>query len=246
MGATGSRRFAKILEAMMTVEEAHILVETSTFMTAQQIADKLKTEVKSLQPRLDDMEKRQVIRKSPQGYITPANIVAFHHGAIGWMREDLKAKVYPLWDDFFFAEWRDIIVDDFIRRKKTGAPGAHRIVPAHKALLSSLKSSRNRSWYEDMEQILQRSERLSFMMCGCRGLWRKCDSPIDVCLKVQFSTGGVHKPAAPNEFLKPPKDVTFAEALATIDECEDRGLVHIPLNTSHGDLFAIAAGTAVW
>jgi ferredoxin len=238
MGAPGSKRFAKILEAMITVEEAGILLETSTSMTAQQIADKLKTDLRSLQPRLDDMEKRQVIRKTPQGYVTPANIVAFHHGAIGWMREDLKAQVYPLWDDFFFAEWRDIIVDDFIRRKTTGAPGAHRIVPAHKALKASPKIRPEQVlWYEDMEQILQRSERLSLMMCGCRGLWRKCDSPIDVCLKVQFSTGGVHKPAAPNEFLKPPKDVTFAEALATIDECEDHGLVHIPLNTSHGDLF---------
>jgi Pyruvate/2-oxoacid:ferredoxin oxidoreductase delta subunit len=168
-------------------------------------------------------------------YVAPNNIVAFHHGAIGWMRDDLKAKVYPLWDDFFFEEWRDIIWSEFMRRKKIGAPGAHRIIPAHKALKASPGINPDDIlWYEDMEQILRRSVRSSFMMCGCRGLWRKCESPVDVCLQVQFpeDAGMGESP----QYIKPPKDVTFEEALAVIDDCEDRGLVHIPLNTSHGNL----------
>jgi ferredoxin len=184
------------------------------------------------------MEQRQIIRKSPLGYITPANIVAFHHGAIGWLKEDLKAKVYPLWGDFFYAEWRDILVDGFIKRKESGAPGAHRVVPAHKALQASPDIKPEQIlWYEDMEQILRRSERTIFMMCGCRGLWRKCDSPIDVCLQVQYPTPGERRNRESTQFIKPPKESTFEQALAIIDDCEDRGLVHIPLNTSHGDLF---------
>jgi ferredoxin len=238
MGAPGSKRFARILEAMMSSEEAAILLEAPVWKTAKEIAQKLNIDEKSLQPRLDDMELRQIIRKSDMGYIAPGNIVAFHHGAIGWMREDLKAKVYPLWGDFFFAEWRDILVDGFISRKEKGAPGAHRVVPAYKALRLSPKVKPEQIlWYEDMEQVLRRSERISLMMCGCRGLWRKCDSPVDVCVQVEYKTGSIRPKRKENEFIKPPKDVTFEEAMKVIDDCEDRGMVHIPLNTSHGDLF---------
>lgn len=237
LGAPGSTHFARILEAMMTPEEAQILLEVPTPMTTEEIAKKLNADEKSLQAKLDDMEQRQIIRKSNQGYAAPFNIVAFHHGAIGWLPEELKAKVYPLWGDFFYAEWRDIILDGFIRRKESGAPGAHRIIPAHKALLASPDIRPDQIlWYEDMEQILRRSERTIFMMCGCRGLWRKCDNPIDVCLHVQFPTEGEEPKGESHQFIKPPKDVSFEEALAIIDDCEDRGLVHIPLNTSHGDL----------
>ena len=237
LGAPGSKRFARVLKAMMTSEEAQILLEAPQPTTAQELAKKLKTDEKSLQPKLKDMERRQIIRKFNDAYIAPANIVAFHHGAIGWLREDLKAKVYPLWGDFFFAEWRDILVDGFIQRKKAGAPGAHRVVPAYRALRASPKIKPEQVlWYEDMEQILKRSERISFMMCGCRGLWRKCDSPIDVCLQVEFAAGATRK-REDSDFIKPPKDVSFEKALAIIGDCEDLGLVHIPLNTSQGDLF---------
>jgi len=237
MGAPGSVRFAKILEAMMTPDEADILVDVSSPMTLVEIAAKTNIDEKTLKNKLDDMEERQVIRKMGDRYHTPANIVMFHHGAIGWMREDLKKKVYPLWGDFFFEEWRDILVDGFIQRKESGAPGAHRVIPSHQALKASPKvKPEDILWYEDMEQILRRSERTSFMMCGCRGLWRKCDSPVDVCLQVQFPPeDGEQKGEAP-QYIKPPKDVTFEEALDTINKCEDHGLVHIPLNTAYGDL----------
>jgi NAD-dependent dihydropyrimidine dehydrogenase PreA subunit len=238
LGAPGSKRFARILKAMMNKEEAEILLQVPAPLSLKELAKKLKTDEKSLKVKLDDMEKRQVIRKFKDDYVAPNNIVAFHHGAIGWIHEDLKAKVYPLWDDFFFAEWRDIICDEFISRRKRGAPGAHRVVPAYKALRASPNIKPEQIlWYEDMEQILKRSVRSFFMMCGCRGLWRKCDSPVEVCLQVQFPTAGKQPNRLETDFIKPPREVNLKEAMAIIDKCEDHGLVHIPLNTSHGDLF---------
>jgi len=237
MGAKGSARFAKILEAMMSPGEANILVDVVSPMTLAEISAKTNIDEKTLKAKLDDMDERQVIRRTGDRYYAPANIVQFHHGAIGWMREDLKKKVYPLWDDFFFKEWRDIIVDGFIKRKESGLPGAHRIIPSHLALKASpgIKPE-NILWYEDMEQILRRSERISFMMCGCRGLWQKCDNPVDVCLQVQFPPENGEYKGEAHQYIKPPKDVSFDEALEVINRCENLGLVHIPLNTSHGDL----------
>jgi ferredoxin len=238
VGAPGSKRFARVLEAMMTPEEAQYLIELRVPMTTEQMAKKLKIDRNILQTKLDDMQKRQIIRKMKNGYVTPDSVVTFHHGAIGWMREDLKARVYPLWGDFFFAEWRDIIVDDFEKRHKTGAPGAHRVVPAYKALQASPDIRPEQIlWYEDMRQVLKRAERISLMMCGCRGLWRKCDNPIDVCVQLEFPSAGPRMVRQPNEFLKPPKFVTCEEGMKVIDECEDLGLVHLPLNTSQGDLY---------
>jgi NAD-dependent dihydropyrimidine dehydrogenase PreA subunit len=236
VGAPGSKRFARVLEAMMTPDEALILLELKDWTPAEAIAKKFNLSVEKLQSKLDDMEHRQIIRKNPMGYITPQNIVAFHHGSVGWLPEELHAKVYRLWGDFFFAEWRDILVDGFEKRKATGAPAGHRVIPAHKALMMSPKILPEQLlWYEDMDQVLKRSERISFMMCGCRGLWRKCDNPIETCLQVVYKTPGVRK--EPPHYIKPPKDVSYEEAIASIHDFEDRGLVHIPLNTSTGDMY---------
>jgi Na+-translocating ferredoxin:NAD+ oxidoreductase RNF subunit RnfB len=239
LGAPGSKYFPVVLAAMMSSDEAQLLLDVPAPMTVEDIAKKLNVDQESLQKKLDDMEQRQIIRKSNMGYATPPNIVAFHHGAIGWLREDLKARVYPLWGDFFYHEWRDILVDGFIERKKTGAPGAHRVVPARKALLASPNIKPEQIlWYEDMEQIIRKSESNNLMMCGCRGLWRQCDSPVDVCLHVQYPEEGDRgRNRQTSRLMKPPKEVSYEEALAAMDDCEDRGLVHIPLNTSHGDLF---------
>jgi ferredoxin len=236
VGAPGSKRFARILEAMMTAEEAEYLLELKTPQTAAQLAGRLKLDEKTLQTKLDNMADRLIIRRAKDGFVVPPNVVMFHHGAIGWIKEEDKAKLYPLWGDFFFNEWGDIIVDDFVKRKKLGVPGAHRVVPAYKALEASPGIRPEQIlWYEDMRQILKKSARTYFMMCGCRGLWRKCDSPINVCIKLQLPTS---PPAAINkEFLNPPKEVGYEEGMKIIADCEDMGLVHIPLNTSQGDLF---------
>lgn len=239
MGAPGSKHFPRILAAMMTPEEADIMVGIRTPMTAEEIAKKMNIDQRTLQVKLDSMEKRQVVRKMNNKYMVPPNIVMFHHGAIGWMEEDLKAKVYPLWGDFFFDEWADIIWESFMQRKAKGVPGAHRIIPSHKALKASPNvKPEDILWYEDMEQILRKSERISFMMCGCRGLWQKsdCDKPIETCMQVLFPPEDGEYKGEALQYIKPPKDYNFEEALAVIDDCEDRGMIHIPLNTSHGDL----------
>jgi Na+-translocating ferredoxin:NAD+ oxidoreductase subunit B len=238
VGAPGSKRFAKVLAAMMSPEEAQLMIELKTPMTTAQLAKKMNTDEKSLQAKLDDMQRRQIIRKMKDAYITPNSVVGFHHGAIGWLDEELKTKVYPLWGDFFFEEWRDIIVDDFEKRHKTGAPGAHRVVPSYKSLVASPAIKPDQIlWYEDMRQILKRATRISIMMCGCRGLWRKCDNPVNTCIQLELPTAIPRPPRQDSDFIKPPHDMTYEEAMKLVDDCEDRGLVHLPLNTSQGDMY---------
>ena len=239
VGAPNSPRFIKILAAMVTPEEAQILVEMPEWTTCEPLAKKLNVDPRSLQDKLDDLANRGIIGKSNMGYVTHRNVVAFHHSAIGYIKEELRPQIHPLWGDFFFQEWADTLAQGYIKRMESGAPAAHRVVPAHKALLASPDIRPEQIlWYEDMSQIIRRSIKTNLLMCGCRGLWRKCEKPVFVCLHVQFPW----EPVIPGRRLrpvegKPPRDLSCEEALEAIHACEDRGQVHLPLNTSHADLY---------
>jgi NAD-dependent dihydropyrimidine dehydrogenase PreA subunit len=239
VGAPGSKRFAKILEAMLTPEEANIMAEMPEMTTVEQLATRLDFERDKLQFMLDDLKNRGLIISSKTGYATPRNVVSFHHSAIGYIKEELRPMIHPLWSDFFFEEWGDMLAEGYIKRHESGALSAHRVVPAHKALLASPNILPSQIlWYEDMQQIIQRSVKTNLLMCGCRGLWRKCDKPVFVCLHVQYPW----QPAIPGMRLRPvmgqpPKDLTAEEALTAVHACEDRGQVHLPLNISNADLY---------
>ncbi len=97
-------------------------------------------------------------------------------------------------------------------------PALHRVVPGRRALPEE--------WilpYEDVARILDQARHFSVRECICRvqqdRLGRKCDFPTHNCLT--FSGAG--RPPGP-------KDISKAEALALLDECEEIGLVHTVSN----------------
>ena len=55
-------------------------------------------------------------------------------------------------------------------------------------------------------------------------------------MHVQYPSSQPRRKQEPNEFMKPPKSLTYEKALEVVDDCEERGMIHIPLNTSQGDL----------
>ncbi len=97
-------------------------------------------------------------------------------------------------------------------------PALHRVVPARLALPSE--------WvlpYEDVLQILDQARNFSVRECICRvqrdHIGRQCGFPTHNCLT--FS--GFGRPPGP-------KDISKAEALALLEECEEIGLVHTVSN----------------
>ncbi len=239
IGVPSSQRFIKILKAMVTPEEAQLMIEMPGPTTCEQLSQKLNTDPKKIQAILDDLGNRGLIGVTKAGYAAHRNLVAFHHSSIGYIPEERRPQINPLWSDFYFEEWADMQAQGSIKRWENGAPSTHRVVPAHKALLASPNIPREQIlWYEDMEQIIRRSVKTNLLMCGCRGMWRKCDKDIFVCLHVQFPWEKVD----PNRRLRPvkgqpPRDLSFEEALAAIHECEDKGQVHIPFNVANTNLY---------
>jgi Na+-translocating ferredoxin:NAD+ oxidoreductase subunit B len=239
VGAPGSKRFARVLEAMLTPEEAQLMLDIPEMTTTEQLAAKLHRDPGALQKTLEDLASRGLIMSSKAGFAAPRNIVMFHHSAIGYIKEELRPQINPIWSDFYYNEWSNMLAEGYIKRHDSGALPAHRVAPAHKALLASPNIPADQIlWYEDIEQILRRSIKTNLLMCGCRGVWRKCEKPVFVCLHVQFPWTQV----MPGMRLrpvegKPPRDLSFEEALQAVHECEDRGQVHIPLNISQADLY---------
>jgi hypothetical protein len=102
------------------------------------------------------MEQRQIIRKG-NWVISPFQYRGFPSRPC-WLRDDLKAKVYPGatslcgmagYPGGWFEKKRD---------RTPGAPGC-----ACKELnRQSEYSSEQVLWYEDMEQVLRRAEHISF------------------------------------------------------------------------------------
>ncbi|MGE5620031.1 MAG: ATP-binding protein [Sphingomonadaceae bacterium] len=97
-------------------------------------------------------------------------------------------------------------------------PALHRVLPARRAVPAE--------WvlpYEDVVRILDQARSFSVRQCICRvqqdHLGRKCDFPTHNCL----TFGGAGRPPGP-------KDISKAEALALLDECERLGLVHTVSN----------------
>src|SRR3972149_1041129 len=190
LGAPNSTRFVRVLEAMMTPEEGHLLLELAKPLTCPQLAEKLGVAEASLQAKLDDMTAKCLIRAvadnaGTKRYMAPPNIVMFHHQAHSMLPEEVKPKVYPLWEDFFFAEWRDILVDSFERRLDNGGARGHRVFPARKALDASPNIRPEQILpSEDMREMLRRGKTITTTACGCRVIWGKCDVPLHVCLHI--------------------------------------------------------------
>ncbi len=178
LGAKGSKRFVKVLEAMVTPEEARLLLELRTPTKSAELAARLKVDEKSLQAKLVAMNEKGIVNKVDQGFVSHRNIVMFHHMAHSLIPENLKPAIYPLWEDFFWNEWRDILVDEFERRLAATGGKAHRVMPASKALDISNIPAEQILWYEDVRQMINRGKDIVVTACGCRVIWGKCDSPL--------------------------------------------------------------------
>jgi Pyruvate/2-oxoacid:ferredoxin oxidoreductase delta subunit len=213
---------------MVTPDEGQLLIEMPGWTTSEKLAKRLNQDEKSLQTKLEEMVKKGLVRSGKEGYSAPPTLVSFHHGALGLVPKGRTPEVYSLWKDFFYAEQRVMLVDEWVARKKTGAPSVHRVFPARKALLASPNIKPEQIlWYEDMLAILKKGKNYSVTPCGCRTVRAQCSRPKDVCL--HFDMGDNVAPYG----NRPSKKLSFEEAVDTMNAAEEAGLVHIPLNTSN-------------
>jgi NAD-dependent dihydropyrimidine dehydrogenase PreA subunit/predicted transcriptional regulator len=227
-----SESFRKMLEALMTPEDAALLLQCTTAVTVPELAAKLKVDEKSLGEKLESLFKRGLIFKGQTQYqfrkgihfgfagqVTPVNAEAYKQWRQKWEEENPKREVY-----------------DWLERFKKSGNQVHRIYPSRLAVRSNPAIKKeDLLWHEDIDQVFERAEIIIAGPCGCRagggmGVPRKvdlnlkstrCNHPMWNCF--QFS-----KKTLEDTRKRGGDMVVYSvdEAIAKVNEAELAGLCH--------------------
>ena len=225
----GSQRLIRLMEIGFTPGEGELLLGLTWWMTPRELAQKLKADEKTLQPKLDDLMKRGWLR-SRKGYYnsSPNMLSTIPVSALPGVPED---KLNALWKDFYRSgEYQKSSVDAWIIRLAATGHAVHRIIPARKALRASPNLLPDQIlWYEDMEQMLKRAKIITGgRVCSCRRIWGVCDSPVG-CMGWAYE----ERPMRASPYSR---KLTLEEALALVDEAEEYGNVNVPANCSETEM----------
>ncbi len=228
-----SQSFRKMLETLMTLEEAELLLEAREAITVPALAKKLKTDEKKLAAKMDNLAKRGLIFRGATEY-------QFRRGVhFGFAGPPAGPEFAPPAE---YNKWRQIWQDENPNRevkgwmdwyKQTGNP-VHRVYPARLAIKSNPAIKKeDLLWHEDMEQIFQRAEVIVSGPCGCRtggGMSSRsqgevknvrCNHPLWNCFQFRKETLDFAKGRGYNMRI-----YSVEEALAKSDEAEMAGLIH--------------------
>ncbi len=220
-GVPGSEMFTRVMEAMVTPEEAEILVETWKPSTLQEVAAKLKIDENHLRNRLAVLVNKRVLNLRNDAYSTQSNLINLCHATV-----NMSNITDKLWTDFFFQEWRYVIAKVQHNNRLKG-PTFHRILPA----LQAIKASPNIKpeqvlWYENLDAVLQRSKQIVFVRCVCRSQYHMCKNKEDLCMHVTLEDD--KSPAL--ERWNNLKQYSYKEALEELYAAEDAGMCHLSQN----------------
>ncbi len=233
LDAANSPSFIPVLEALIAPEEAQLVLELSQPANEKQLATRLNFGVNQLHPMLEQLVKRGWLRITPEGFVAPPMNPRFMpHSPLPGVSE---AQFKELWKNFFFADWRRLLVAGRERAKAARGQTPHRIMPARKALALSPNIDPNLILpYEDVGEMIKRSRDITINACACRKNREQCDTPLWSCMHIDWVSerntrdqgmgGGSSR-----------KHISQAEALAVSDEAEESGQVHIPLNTAQAE-----------
>jgi predicted transcriptional regulator len=164
-GFPESESFKKMLEALMTPEDATLLLECTTPVTVAELAKKLNVDEKSLAEKLDSLFKRGLIFKGKTQYQFRRGR---HFGFAGTLLPK-DSESYRYWMHKWADENPTREVSSWIETfKKTGNP-IHRVYPSRLAIKSNPAIKKeDLLWHEDIDQIFQKAEILIAGPCGCR------------------------------------------------------------------------------
>jgi len=231
-----SRSFRKMLEALMTRDEAELLLEATTPITPAQLAQKLNRDEASVAARLDNLAKRGLIFRGKTEYCFRRG-VHFGFAGVPASKEYAPSAEYQYWRKIWSDENPDREVKGWLERYQQTGYQVHRVYPARLAILANPKIKKeDLRWHEDIEQIFQRAEIIFSGPCGCRssgGMGAGADIGFDqnkgpFCEHPLWNCFQFRKEAAEFDRGRGGKIKVYSveQALAKSDEAERAGLIH--------------------
>ena len=220
----GSNNFVDYLHVLFTPEEGKFLLELTSPVTCQQLAERLKVDEKSLYEKLEGLRRRRLLYKGKSEYL-------FHIGIHGFFArvpiandKDIPPGYLDAWNKFMPEVEKRMI--DLNIKMDLQAPGIvrERILPARLAIASNPNIRPEQIlWYEDVHEMLRRKGKegvIGVFDCPCRRRAHNCDKPIFNCFEF-----GAYAEFNLNQDSRM-KKISVDEAIAISDEAEKAGLVH--------------------
>ena len=225
-GYQDSIRYRRIMEYLMTPEQAEIA--TLMPMKFDDVANKLNISTEKVKDEVADLYQKGVIFARNADSLEESSfalaVVQFHDITMCPFDIDpvRDKKLFELWDDFCVNEWDP----DQVASWQKGDQPQGRIVPAYKAILDSPEILP----CEDMREIIKSARSICVTHCTCRrrkgAVGNECNKSHSM-VDIQFNLSAeylIEKNAG--------KRITADEALALIDECEEKGLLHTCENST--------------
>lgn len=218
-----SLRYRRILEFLMTPQQANIVAELPS--PPEDIASKLGLTPKTVKGEIETLFERGVVfPKNFQTRETPRfarEVFQLHdasqsiHG-LNIYPDEKKKEMFRLWEDFCEEEW----YPDRLKAIDKMEHPPMRVIPAY----ASVKDLPDVQPYEDMREILKAQEILAVCSCSCRKRRTTLDMPCAHSHDVncfQFNRGAEYA-----DVRGTGRKLTYDQAMKLVDEIEADGLVH--------------------
>ncbi len=229
LGVWKSERFLKILDAMLTPEEARICLELFEPAICKELAGRLDIGEKDLSKKLDVLVDKGTLTRGLTQYAFHPTLLAFHHDCVADTAPHtgpyaISKEVKELWADFFYNEWSYHFMDhigEMIKKIGRNLP----IWPAIGALERSPNIKPEDILPEENWKLkIENAKSRIIAPCGCRVSWgHKCERPLMTCFACFDRPRGEYYIKQPGRLLK---EISLEESLVIVREAEEAGLVH--------------------
>lgn len=221
-----SKRFLRILELLLTPEEAELALEFQTSATdvakslqipanelTQQsqlraIAKKLKLDEEVLRQKVGVMAEKGALVPINKAYLLPWWEVILHDENL--FNPNVSRELCDAWQEFAEEEWFVELGKEWL-----GFSRHEKVIPAWQAL----KTCPDTVPTEDMRHIIAEADALVIAPCVCRARAHLCDKPVNTCLAWgSYGRRWLRRGIG--------RTISKEEALQIMAEAEDAGLIH--------------------
>jgi Na+-translocating ferredoxin:NAD+ oxidoreductase subunit B len=228
----------KILKKLFSAEEAEIaanlpLLRVDPPESAQAIADSMHRNADEVEVILEKMAKKSIAYVKGKGGARSFALLPLDPGVLDFTARDMSAETGPIIAEIFAKGYTHEINEDLISEKG----------PISRMLPSTLTVDSHTPIepYDDVAKALETSEHIVLMPCPCRvyhkAAGKECDHPLEVCMWLNDYADFLVE-------IGRGKKIDKEEALAVIRYAEEKGLVHLCVNSKKLDLLCSCCSCA--
>ncbi|MDP2953605.1 MAG: 4Fe-4S dicluster domain-containing protein [Chloroflexota bacterium] len=211
LGYANSPYLRRVLQVLMNPKEAE--VAASSPAPAPELAAKLKITEQQVNKIVQDLYLKGILFPTSKGYFFARNTTQLHDATESDPRWDsvYGQKLFDAFEEFCQKEW----YENMARERVAAAVKRSRVMPFYK----SLPNIPGVLPCEDIRAVLKEASVISVVPCPCRRQTRHCEKSVNNCIQIDRAAEyAIKRGTGPN--------LSYKEAMAIVDQCEEEGLVY--------------------